>query len=307
MSRVTQEGEARKLAVGSRNPAHAGERTVEPDPNSETAMNLLQILRRILWVTTGCGLTLTPMLAQEARPFDQSHAAWSEVLRACVRDGGFDYALLKKDRTQFDGYVLSLTRVTPQELAGWTREQRFAYWINAYNAFTVQRVIDSYPLKSIRKLDGAFGITSVFEKPFIPLQAHHPDGKNEELALNDLEHKILRVQFKDARLHAAINCASVSCPPLRNEAFVAERLDAQLEAQMKAFVNDPTRNTLDAAGKKLAVSEIFKWFEEDFERDAKSVKEYLVRFAPPATHDFIRGAKLQYLAYDWDLNDVPKK
>lgn len=280
---------------------------MEPDPNSETAMSLLQILRRLLWVTCGCGLTLTPLLAQEARPFDHGHAAWTEVLRACVRDGGFDYALLKKDRAKFDGYVAALRAVTPAELAGWTKEQRFAFWINTYNAFCIQKVVDNYPLKSIRKLDGAFGITSVFEKPFIPLQAHHPDGKNEELALNDIEHKILRANFKDARLHAAINCASKSCPPLRNEAFVAERLDAQLEEQMKAFVNDPTRNTIDPARKELAVSEIFKWFEEDFERDAKSVKEYLVRFAPATTHEFLRGAKLRHRDYDWDLNDVPAR
>lgn len=280
---------------------------MEPDPSPENAMSLHQILRRILWVTCGCGLTLTPLLAQEARPFDQNHAAWTEVLRAAVRDGGFDYALVKKDRAKFDGYLAALRAVTPAELAGWTKEQRFAFWINAYNAFCIQRVVDSYPLKSIRKLDGAFGITSVFEKPFIPLQAHHPDGKNEELALNDLEHKILRVQFKDARLHAAINCASESCPPLRNEAFVAERLDAQLEEQMKAFVNDPARNTIDPAKGELAVSEIFKWFEEDFERDAKSVKEYLVRFAPAEKHEFIRGAKLRHRDYSWDLNDVPQK
>lgn len=244
---------------------------------------------------------------QEQRAFDHQHAAWSTLLKACVRDGGFDYALLKQDRKAFDGYLKSLQAVTPAELAAWTKEQRFAFWINTYNAHCVQRVIDNYPLKSIRKLDGAFGITTVFEKAFIPMNAHHPDGKSEELALNDIEHKILRVQFKDARLHAAINCASSSCPPLRNEAFVAERLDAQLEEQMRAFVNDATRNTIDPTKKELAVSEIFKWFAEDFERDAKSVQEYIARFAPADKAEFIRGAKLRYRDYGWDLNDVPKK
>ena len=244
---------------------------------------------------------------QEQRAFDHEHGAWSAILKACVRDGGFDYALLKQDRKAFDAYLASLQAVTPPELAGWTKEQRFAFWINTYNAHCIQRVIDSYPLKSIRKLDGAFGITTVFEKAFIPMNAHHPDGKNEPLALNDLEHKILRAQFKDARLHAAINCASTSCPPLRSEAFVAARLDAQLEQQMKAFVNDATRNTIDPARKELAVSEIFKWFVEDFERDAKSVQEYLARFAPADKAEFIRGAKLRHRDYDWALNDVPKK
>jgi len=244
--------------------------------------------------------------AQERRAFDQEHAAWSEILRACVRDGGFDYARLKADPAGLDAYLATLQAVTPAELEGWTREQRFAFWINVYNAFCVRKVIEHYPLKSIRKLDGAFGLTTVFEKAFIPMPAHHPDKKGTELALNDVEHKILRAQFKDARLHAAVNCASASCPPLRNEAFVAARLDAQLEEQMRAFVHDPQRNTLDPAKGELAVSEIFKWFAEDFERDAKSVAEYLARFAPDKAA-FLRGAKLRYRDYDWDLNDVPRK
>lgn len=272
-------------------------------------MSFLQLLaRRCLWLLTGCGLVLTPLRAQEPRlAFDHEHALWSQVLKGCVRDGGFDYTLLKKDRAQLDAYLATLQTVKPKELESWTREQRFAFWINAYNAHCIRKVVENYPLKSIRKLDGAFGIASVFDKAFIPLKALHPDGKDEELALNDIEHKILRAQFKDARLHAAINCASVSCPPLRNEAFVAARLEAQLGEQMKAFVNDPTRNTIDPAKGELALSEIFKWFAEDFTRDAKSVKEFLVRFVPAERAEFVRGAKLSYRDYDWDLNDVPRK
>lgn len=247
-------------------------------------------------------------LAQEgASAFDQSHAAWTAILRVHVRDGGFDYAHLKQDRKPLDAYLATLRAVTPEALAGWTEKERFAFWINVYNAHCIQKVIADYPLTSIRKLDGAFGINTVFDKEFIPLQAHHPEGKDDELSLNDIEHKILRAKFKDARLHAAVNCASKSCPPLRNEAFTAEKLDAQLDEQMRAFVADPARNRIDPAQKDLEISEIFKWFEEDFERDAKTVKEYLVRFAPADRHEFIRAAKIRYLDYDWDLNDVPKK
>jgi hypothetical protein len=264
----------------------------------------LLLLALFLACTTPSRATPRPQAVLGA--FDHSHAAWTEVLRTNVRDGGFDYAKLKGDRARFDAYLASLRAVTPAELGGWSEAQRFAFWINTYNAFCIQRVIDSYPLKSIRKLDGAFGINTVFDKGFIPLRAHHPDKKDEDLALNDIEHKILRKQHKDARLHAAINCASVSCPPLRNEAYVAEKLDAQLTEQMRAFVTDPTRNRIDPAKKELAVSEIFKWFAEDFERDAKSVQEFLARYAPPESAAFLRGAKLRYLDYDWDLNDVPK-
>lgn len=263
------------------------------------------LARPLLVILAATGLALAPRAHPQG--FDQSHALWSEVLATCVRDGGFDYARLKAERTKLDAYLASLQAVTPEELARWDEKQRFAYWINAYNAFCIQRVVDDYPLKSIRKLDGAFGIKTVFDKPFIPLRAHHPDGTQDLLALNDIEHKILRKKFKDARLHAAINCASKSCPPLRNEAFTAAKLDAQLSEQMRAFVADPLRNTIDPDKKELAVSEIFQWFEEDFERDAKSVKEYLVRYAAPEKAEFIRAAKLRHLDYDWDLNDVPKK
>jgi hypothetical protein len=239
--------------------------------------------------------------------FDHTHAAWTAVLRQCVRDGGFDYAKLKQDRSALDAYVRTLQAVTPAELEGWSEKQRFAFWINTYNAHCIQKVIDSYPLKSIRKLDGAFGINTVFDKAFIPMKSLHPDGKNDELALNDIEHKILRKRFKDARLHAAINCASASCPPLRNEAFTADALDAQLDEQMRAFVNDPARNRIDPAAKAFEVSEIFKWFAEDFERDTKSVQEFLIRFAPPEKAEFIRAAKLRYIDYDWALNEPAKK
>lgn len=251
---------------------------------------------------------LTPLAAQQSSTtgFDHSYAQWTEVLQSCVRDGGFDYAKLKQDRSKLDAVLATLQAVTPDELAGWSEKQRFAFWINTYNAHCIQKVIDNYPLKSIRKLDGAFGINTVFEKGFIPMKAHHPDKKNEALALNDIEHKILRRQFKDARLHAAINCASKSCPPLRNEAFTAEKLDAQLDEQMRAFVNDPARNHIDPLKKELELSEIFKWFAEDFERDAKSVKDFLLRFATADKAELIKNAKIQYLDYDWSLNDVPK-
>ncbi len=255
-----------------------------------------------------CGLFLPSLGARQSRAaFDQSHSQWSEVLKACVHEGGFDYALLKRDPAKLAAYLEALHAVLPAELASWTEEQRFAFWINAYNAHAIQKVNENYPLKSIRKLDGAFGIKTVFEKDFIPMGALYPEGKSAELSLNDIEHKILRAKSKDARVHAAINCASKSCPPLRNEAFVAERLDQQLDEQMKAFVNDPARNRFDRAKQELYLSEIFKWFEEDFERDSKSVREYLIRFAPPEDAEFLRSAKIRYLDYDWDLNDVASR
>lgn len=237
-------------------------------------------------------------------PFDQAHTLWDGILRAHVRGDDFDYGALAKAPDELYRYLGQLHAVTPAELAGWSREQRFAFWINAYNAHTVQKVVENYPLESIRKLDKAFGLKSVFDQAWIPMAAFHPDGKDDELSLNDIEHSILRPRFQDARVHAAINCAAESCPPLLNEAFVAERLDRQLESQMRAFVNDSSRNRFDRAEGVVRLSEIFKWFQEDFEHDAGSVVEYLLRFAPPEDAAFLRRAKVRYLDYSWDLNDA---
>ena len=129
--------------------------------------------------------------AQErAAEFDHSHAAWTRVLDAHVREGGFDYAKLKQERSGLDAYLATLQAVTPAELAKWNEKQRFAFWINAYNAFCIQRVVDHYPLKSIRKLDGAFGINTAFDQGFIPMGAHDPAGKGDALSLNTIDQPI---------------------------------------------------------------------------------------------------------------------
>ncbi len=239
--------------------------------------------------------------------FDHAHGPWTALLRERVRGDRFDYAGLQRDPAPLQAYLHTLEAVTAAELQGWSREQRFAFWINAYNAFTVKRVVDDYPLKSIRDLSRALGLKSVFDEEFIPLDALHPEGRAERLSLNDIEHGILRKEFADARLHAAINCASISCPPLRNEAFVAERLDEQLDAQMRSFLADAARNRLDRAERTLELSKVFEWFREDFERDAGSVAEFVARFFPADERELVRSARLRYLDYDWGLNDVPRE
>jgi hypothetical protein len=248
-----------------------------------------------------------PRPQAEARAFDHTHAAWTEILRSCVRADGVDYAALKEDPLRLERYLAELHAVTPDETLHWSEKQRFAFWINVYNAHTLQKVVQHYPLGSIRDLDTALGLKTVFDQDFIPMRGFHPDGKDRDLSLNDVEHGILRRKFKDARVHAAINCASASCPPLLGEAFVAERLDEQLDEAMRAFVTDGKRNHFLRDKNRLELSRIFEWFAEDFERDAGSVEEYLVRFAAPEDAEFVRQAKVSYLAYDWDLNDASER
>lgn len=254
-------------------------------------------------------LVLSPLLLSAVpaqSTFDHEHGAWTEILRANVRGDRLDYAAVQRAPEKLNAYLESLHAVTPREVGGWTREQRFAFWINVYNAHTIKKVVDNYPLESIKDLNtGLFGAKSVFGKEFIAMAAHHPKGKKDELSLNDVEHDILRAKFKDARVHAAINCASYSCPPLLGEAFTAQKLDEQLDAQMKAFVVDTKRNRFDREKNRLVLSEIFDWFDDDFERDAGSVRAFVARFAPEADREFILGTKkIKHLDYDWSLNDV---
>ncbi len=237
--------------------------------------------------------------------FDHSHGAWTDVLAKFVRPRGFDYAGLKRDRAGLDAYVRQLEAVEPATLASWDEEQRFAFWVNVYNAYTIQLVVDAYPVDSIRDVDSLDD--GVWDKQFIPLEGLRPDGKRGSLSLNQVEHEILRKRFEDARLHAAVNCASEGCPPLRAEAFTAEGLDDQLDEQVRAWLADPARNRFDAEKRKLEVSQLFNWFAADFERDAGSVQAWIARYAPPEHADWLRAARaprLDYLEYSWRLNDA---
>ena len=161
-----------------------------------------------------------------------------------------------------------------------------AYWINAYNAFTIDLVVSEYPVKSIRNI----GKGSPWDIRFIKIQ-------DKEYSLNDIEHKILRVEFDEPRIHFAINCAAISCPKLLNEAYVAEKLDLQLEAMAKEFINDAENNRISS--KKAELSNIFNWFKEDFTKNG-SLIEYVNQYANTKASP---KARIVYLKYNWNLNE----
>jgi hypothetical protein len=168
-----------------------------------------------------------------------------------------------------------------------------AFWINAYNAFTVKLVVDHYPVKSIKDIKrGIPFVNSVWDIKFIKI-----GGKTYDL--NNIEHSILRPDFDDSRVHAAINCASFSCPALRAEAFTPEKLDAQLTDAMRSFVNDPLRNRVTAY--RAEVSEIFKWFRGDFTRETGTIRGYLNQFA---TESLNEKGRIHFIDYNWKLNDA---
>ncbi|MFN0183678.1 MAG: DUF547 domain-containing protein [Aquabacterium sp.] len=257
-------------------------------------------------------LSVLPPCARAQAGFDHTHAAWTTLLRqhVVVIDGGkasaARYAGFKADRAALKTYLDALSAVPKASFDGWTKPQQMAFLINAYNAFTVELILTRFPdLKSIKDL-GAF-LSSPWKPQWIPLLG----GK---VSLDNIEHDMLRAKgrYDDPRVHFAVNCASIGCPALREEAFTADRLEAQLDEQARRFFSDRSRNRF--ANGKLEVSKIFDWFGEDFRSGYKgitSLPQYLARFADqladaPADREAVRSQKLpvSFLDYDWALNNA---
>jgi len=222
-----------------------------------------------------------------------THETWNALLKKHVNNEGMvNYKAFLKDTSELNRYLHLLETAHPND-KNWSREEQMAYWINAYNAYTIQLILRNYPVESIKDIKkGVAFVNSVWDIKFIKIQGYTYD-------LNNIEHNILRPVFKDARVHAAVNCASYSCPTLLNEAFTADKLDKQLDEVMRGFVNDPLRNRVKAD--KAEISEIFKWFSGDFERDAGSVRAFLNRYAKEKLSD---NGKITHIDYDWRLNEA---
>lgn len=240
-----------------------------------------------------CFSILFLLLACGAREYSSgqgstSHSQWTDLLVRHVDDQGMvDYQGFQNDSVLLNQYLSLLSEGPPAE-----KDEQLAFWINAYNAFTVKLIADNYPVSSIKDLNPVIAIPtvhSVWTKRWFTI-----GGK--EMSLDDIEHQILRKDFNEPRIHFALNCASLSCPKLRREAFIGERIDEQLEAQAIEFINDPARNDLsDPAHPKI--SRIFSWFTSDFTKETTLV-EFINTYANAPVEDDI-----SYLKYDWSLND----
>jgi hypothetical protein len=218
-------------------------------------------------------------------------AAFDALLRAHVKNGVVDYPAFQ-DNAAFRKYVEDLAK--PAQLAG--KEETLAYYINAYNALAIQGILDGLSPSSL------LGRARYFKIKEWPL-----NGRS--ITLYDLEHKVIR-PLGEPRIHFAIICASKSCPFLRSEAYSAARLDAQLEEQARQFVNDAFRNRFDPAARTAHLSEIFKWFDEDFRGPAGSPQKYIAKYAadPEAAKLLAAdGFKVEWIDYDWSLNGTPPR
>ena len=218
---------------------------------------------------------------------------WDGLLKQHVNDQGLvNYRGFTADSGALNAYLRDVSAHLPAP--NWTNADRLAYWLNAYNAFTVQRIIRAYPLKSIKDLGGSLIlVNTVWDQRFFALGG-------QRLSLNDIEQRIIRKRFDDNRIHAALVCAAMSCPRLRNEAFTGPRLNAQLDDQSRSFVNDIAKNRLTPADKPQ-VSAIFDFYPGDFKKNgSRTVQEFINRYA----QDKIKpDAALTYLEYNWALNE----
>lgn len=218
-----------------------------------------------------------------------SHEIWDGLLKQHVNEKGWvNYEGFVTDSIEFKSYLTLLSENPPAK--NWTENDRLAYWINAYNAFTVEIVRRNYPEESIRDIGkGIPFVNTVWDIKFIKIGS-------KTLDLNNMEHNILRKEFEEPRIHFAINCASYSCPPLRAEAFTGAKVDQQLDEQARVFINDGFRNVITED--KLELSKIFKWFGGDFTKE-KSLLEFI---RPYSEVEFKETAEVVHLEYKWNLN-----
>ncbi|MBL8382826.1 MAG: DUF547 domain-containing protein [Burkholderiales bacterium] len=270
-------------------------------------------MRYVALIAFLAGLAAAPALAQ----FDHGHRAWDALLKkhVVVEQGGraskVRYAGFKADDAALRAYTEALAKVPEAEFRGWTKPQQMAFLINAYNAFTVVKVLQRYPdLKSIRDFGRVVG--NPWKDRFFTLLGR-------QSTLDEVEHETLRKPgvYDEPRVHYAVNCASIGCPMLREEAFVAERLDAQLEEQARRFLSDRSRNRF--SGGALEVSRIFDWFKVDWQSGYRGIgpgaapittrEQYFARYAtllsdkPEEQKLIAEGrAEIRFLEYDWALN-----
>lgn len=241
--------------------------------------------------------------------------AYADLLREVVRGDRVDYQALAAVRPQLAQALSGFDDVAARGEAGWPRESRIAFWINAYNAFTLKAIVDHYPIRagwftrqprnSIRQIDGVW---TTLRWP----------AAGRMLTLDDIEHRILRPEFGDARVHFAINCASVSCPPLADQPYRAADLNAQLDAAARRYLASPLGLQVDA--RTLRVSSIFDWYGDDFVREfadkvpgsraaeERAILGTVIAFGPSDAAALARepDVRISFLPYDWALNDASK-
>jgi len=230
------------------------------------------------------------------------HSDWQTILdtyiqQERVQDGKppinlFSYSTISDQHKQLlTRYLANIQSIDPRE---YPKKEQFAYWVNLYNALTVDLILENYPIKSITKLGSLLS--------FGPWDEDAAEVAGEVLSLNDIEHKILRPIWQDPRIHYAVNCASFSCPNLSDKAFTAENSEIQLEQAARDYINHPRGVSFKA--NKLKLSKIYKWYADDFGNSEQELLEHIAQYAEPELMKHLEGfdGSISY-DYDWSLNE----
>lgn len=228
--------------------------------------------------------------------FDHTHEQFSKVLKNNTKKIEnqvlVNYKQLKKHPEELIAYTEQLEDLSKKEFDQFSKNQKLAFWINAYNAYTLQIIIRNYPVKSIKDIGSLF--SSTWSKEFIPLF-----GK--KMSLDNIEHDTIRKNFKEPRIHFAVNCASLGCPSLLQEAFNSEHLSAQLEAATKNFLGNKSKNFYRSPDKVLYISKIFKWYGADFNAKYKGHMNFIRKYIKVP-----KSTPVEWNEYDWNLNELNK-
>lgn len=275
---------------------------------------LLLVCVLVLITATGCGGGSAALMGRDASrpslaaaapqpPLDP--APFNAVLQKLVDGQGLvDYVALQRDPAQLDRYIKALSDLAPERFASWSEVEQIAVLINAYNAFTLRAIIENDPIRpSIKAIPGVW-----------KFRRHQLMGRS--LTLDAIEHKILRREYNEPRIHAALVCAAISCPPLRREAFTGPALDRQLEDQTTLWLASPVGLAIDRAAGTVQISQIFQWFAEDWQRadpqaaavpghqKQSAVLRFIARYLPAQERALILGGnyRFSYLPYNWNLN-----
>lgn len=253
----------------------------------------------ILVIELGVGAVSISVAQQMAtsEPVSTRHASFTHLLERFVdKQGDVDYEALQ---AQADSVLVPyLQELASARIASLDREARLAFWINAYNAYTLKLIVDHYPVTSIRDIEGPPDGDTPFQRPV---------GRVVDTlrTLDEIEHEIIRERFKEPRIHFALVCAAKSCPRLRRNAYTGPRLDRQLDEQARRFLHADRKNRIPAGDGHIALSRILKWYGSDFGPTPTAIQRALAPYFEGAVRDSLaQGAyEVQYLPYDWTLND----
>ena len=214
------------------------------------------------------------------------HSIWDRLLNEYVNSKGFvDYKGMKVQMDTLDNYLKQLIEHSPQ--SDWSKNEKKAYYINAYNAYCIKFVLTKYPVASVNDIN--FSGKEIWDFKMVHLG-------DKTVTLRYLENDILR-KMGDPRIHFAINCASYSCPKLANKAYTASNVNSMMDKMAKVFINDASKNEITA--KKVRLSMIFDWYKDDFIKDGQTLIDFLNKYADVPIN---ANAKVEYLEYNWALN-----